>query len=195
MMTVDEFIADYIERWEGGLSLHKEDAGNYASGKAGVGPLIGSKYGVTPAALAQHRKVSAASITPAQMAALTMAEAVAIGRRAYYDAPRFDMLPWNRVTASIVDMGWGAGPAQAIKLLQRMIGVADDGRMGPNTARAYATWLEARQAEEWQGVRNAFYDLIIARKPKNAKFARGWRNRSAYFTPGDAGGWWARFVA
>ena len=194
-MTVDEFIADYIARWEGGLSLHKEDAGNYASGKAGVGPLIGSKYGVTPAALAQHRKVSAASITAAQMAALTMAEAVAIGRRAYYDAPGFAMLPWNRVTASVVDMGWGAGPGQAIKLLQRMIGVADDGKLGPNTARAYATWLEARQAEEWEGVRNAFYDRIIATRPANAKFRNGWRNRSAYFTPGDAGGWWARFAA
>jgi lysozyme family protein len=193
MMTVDEFIADYIKRWEGGLSLHKEDAGNYASGKAGVGPLIGSKYGVTPSTLASHRKVPAASITPAQMAALTMDEAVAIGRKAYYDAPRFGLLPWNRITASIVDMGWGAGPTQAIKLLQRMIGVADDGKLGPNTARAYATWLEARQAKEWEGVRNAFYDLIIDRKPANAKFRNGWRNRSAYFTPDSD--WWGRFVA
>jgi len=193
MMTVNEFIADYIRRWEGGLSLHREDAGNYASGKAGVGPLIGSKHGVTPGALAAYRGVAATSITAKEMADLTMDEAVAIGRKHYYDGPRFNLLPWNRVTASIVDFGWGAGPVQAIKLLQRLVGVADDGKLGPNTARAYATWLEARQAEDWAAVRLAFYDLIIKRTPANAKFRNGWRNRTDYFKPG--GEWWAGFAA
>ena len=182
-MTPEAFIADYISRWEGGLSLDKADTGNWIDGE-----LIGSKYGVTGAALAKHRGVSAGSISAKQMADLTIDEAVAIGKELYYDAPGFGRLPWNRVTASIVDFGWGAGPVQAIKIMQRMIGAGDDGKIGPETIRKYGDWLEASKAEQWAERRNAFYDLIIKNRPANAKFRNGWRNRTAYFEPNSS--WW-----
>jgi len=184
-MTPIEFITDYIKRWEGGLSLDRADTGNFVNGI-----LIGSKYGVTAPALAKHRGVSAASITAAQMAALTIEEAAAIGKALYYDAPGFAKLPWNRVTMSIVDFGWGAGPVQAIKLMQRMVGAADDGVIGPRTVAAYATWLEADKAAAWAARRDIFYDQIIARTPSNAKFEKGWKSRTAYFLPSSE--WWGR---
>lgn len=190
-MTPIEFITDYIRRWEGGLSLDRDDTGNWVNGR-----LIGSKYGVTAPALARHRGRAAASITAQQMADLTLAEAAQIGKVLYYDAPRFDLLPWNRVTASIVDFGWGAGPAQSIKLLQRMLDVADDGRMGPNTAAAYKALLDVQGevfvAGAWWTIRDTFYELIIGKNPANTKFEKGWDNRSRYFTPGDREGWWGR---
>jgi len=182
-MTPREFIAGFIGAHEGGLSLDRADNGNYASGKAGVGPLIGSKYGVTAQALAKHRGVSAASITAAQMAALTVDEAVDIGMSLYFEAPGFNQLPWNRITASIVDKAWGSGPKQAIKLMQRMIGVADDGVIGPVTIRAYADWLEAEPAKQWADVRIAFDTSL-----NQPRFINGWNNRTRSFLPGTA--WW-----
>lgn len=189
-MTPSAFIADYIQRWEGGLSLHKEDSGNWVAGR-----LIGSKYGVTANALAQHRRCDPASITAEAMANLTLDEAVAIGKALYFDAPGFALLPWNQVTASIVDFGWGAGPGQAIKTLQRLVGVSADARLGPATEAAYGKWLAAHSLEEaaqlWADQRNAFYDLIVHQKPQNAKFLKGWKNRTAYFLPGTP--WWQGF--
>lgn len=189
-MTARAFIADYIQRWEGGLSLHKEDSGNWVNGV-----LIGSKYGVTANALAQHRRCKPADITAAAMAALTLDEAVDIGKAIYFDAPGFAQLPWNQVTASIVDFGWGAGPGQSIKTLQRLVGVAPDARLGPATAAAYAQWLGGRSLEDaaraWGTQRDAFYELIVHQKPQNAKFLKGWKNRTAYFLPGGA--WWKGF--
>lgn len=198
MMTPHQFAKDFITRWEGKLSLDPVDNGNWTGGKQGVGTLVGSNYGVTAAALAAHRKVPVSAITKPVMAALTLDEAADIALAQYYRKPRLDLLPWNRVTASIFDMGWGTGPAQAIKLLQRMVGTAADGMLGPATAAAYKAMLdrfgEAFVAALWWSRRYDFYDAIIKTRPANAKYERGWKNRSDYFTPGGDG-WWSRFAA
>ncbi|MFS0736918.1 glycosyl hydrolase 108 family protein [Sphingomonas sp. 1P06PA] len=185
--TVAEFIGGFIRAHEGGLSMRADDNGNYQGGRRGVGKLIGSKFGVTGPALAAYRGVDPYSITADDIANLTIEEAIKVGVRGYYERPRFDLLPWNRVTASVVDKGWGSGPAQAIKLLQRMVGVADDGKMGPATASAYRDWLgrhgEEAAAHQWADVRIKF-DTSLGQP----QFLKGWNSRSRSFLPGTA--WW-----
>ncbi|MFZ5704903.1 MAG: glycosyl hydrolase 108 family protein [Pseudomonadota bacterium] len=199
MKTPFEFAKRYIGRWEGVYSGDAADNGNWTGGKRGAGQLVGSQYGVTPAAIAGHRKIPVASVTIATIKSITLDEAAQIALSAYYLKPRLDLLPWNAVTASIMDFGWGAGPVQAIKLLQRMLDTADDGIMGPATAGAYQGLLAAQGevfvAGAWWTIRDSFYELIIGKNPSNAKFEKGWDNRSRYFTPGDAEGWWAWFHA
>lgn len=194
--TIADFIGGFIDAHEGGLSMDRDDSGNWTSGTIGVGNLVGSKYGVTAAALAEYRGVTAASITAPAMAALTRDEAVKVGVKLFYQKPGFDKLVMNRVTLSIIDFGWGAHPRQATKEIQRLIGVADDGVSGPATAAAYAAWIarlgEDAAAKAWAAARNAYYDLIIARKPVKAKYRKGWRNRTAHFLPGGA--WWAEWA-
>ena len=183
-------IAAFIGDHEGGLSTDTADTGNWYKGVC-----VGSKYGVTAAVLCKHRKI--ADVTPAEMAALGLDEAVDIGQQLFYDQPGFALLPWNQVSASVLDMGWGAGPKQAVKLLQRMVGAADDGEVGTYTARAFADYLVNHGLEEtartWAGVRTAFYDHIIAIRPSNAKYRNGWRNRTVSFLPGT--GWWKKWPA
>lgn len=199
MMLPHDFAKQFITRWEGGHSLDPIDNGNWTGAKQGVGALVGSNMGVTPAALASFRRVPVASITKPVMAALTLDEAADIALANYYQAPRLSLLPWNRVTASIFDFGWGTGPIQAIKLLQRMLDVDDDGKLGPATATAYSKLLAAQGetfvAGAWWTIRDSFYEQIIATRPVNAKYEKGWDNRSRYFTPGDGEGWWGRFAA
>jgi len=183
-----EVIEGYIRAHEGGMSVDPVDTGNWFRGV-----LTGSKYGVTGATLAKYRGVRA--VTQAQMRALTLDEAIDIGMKLYFDQPDIDLLPWNQVSGSILDMGWGAGPGQAAKLLQRMIGANDDGDIGPRTAEAYLDYLRnhglEKTARDWAKVRDGFYDLIIRRRPANAKYRRGWRNRTASFLPGTA--WWEQW--
>lgn len=188
-MTVEAFFAGFIGTHEGELSLHPKDNGNWSGGKAGVGTLIGSKYGVTGAALSAYR---GEPVTAADMAALTKVEAVTLGVANYYRNPGFDKLPWNRVTASIVDKGWGSGPRQAIKMMQRMIGVTADGAIGPTTVAAYGAWLNAKgeeaAARQWADIRMLFDGSL-----NQPTFLRGWDNRTRSFLPGTT--WWKGWEA
>ena len=179
--TPEQFIEDYIRTHEGGMSVDPVDTGNWFKGK-----LVGSKFGVTGATLARFRGVQ--NITQQQMRELTLNEAVQVGVQLFYENPGFDLLPWNQVSASVLDMGWGAGPRQAIKLLQRMIGTGADGRIGQFTVAAFVDYLAQhgleKSARDYGAVRNRFYDLIIARRPANRRYRNGWRNRTASFLPG-----------
>ena len=214
MMTPEQFAADFILHWEDGSktdplkthSMDRRDAGNWTGGKPGVGTLVGSNHGVTAAAMAAYRKVPVASITFQMMHNLAMVEAVAIALANYFRAPGFDKLPWNAVTASIMDFGWGAGPVHAEKEIQAtefqdMIGTTADAFLGPVSISRYVQWLADRTIEQaaksWAFHRIAYYETIIARIPADAAYRNGWRNRSLYYTPDDPlrAGWWARFHA
>lgn len=201
-MTPEQVIADYIRAWEGGLSLDPSDNGNWTGGRRGAGTLVGSKFGVTAAALAKHRNVSPIAITKQAMALLSIDEAAAIGRKGYYDANKLSRLKWNRVTASVLDFGWGAGPVRAVEKLQALIGVTADGDIGPKTIAAYDGWIaklgEVEAAKRWGGVRDRYYQAVASNEGPNdpdARFLRGWKNRTAYFLPGHAQRWWERFAA
>jgi len=207
MMTPREFARDYILRWEDGgstdpnktHSMRPNDPGNWSSGKVGVGVLVGSNHGVTPIALAAHRKTSIAAITGPVMHALTVDEAATIALDDYYYGPHLDKLTWSAPAAILMDAGWGMGPGQAIKLVQRMLDLKDDGQLGPVTAAKFNTLLAVGGPQFVAGalwtIRDSFYEQIIAAKPYLAENERGWDNRSLYFTPGQPEGWWARFNA
>lgn len=200
-MTPADFASDFIFQWEDGQSrdpnrthsLNPNDNGNWTGGRQGVGQLVGSNHGVTPAVLMASR---GAPVTEADMHALTLTEATGIALAKFYRGPHLDLLDWNQVTASLFDMAWGAGPVQAIKLMQRIVAVADDGQLGPYTANAFHEYLAHHgleaSANAYGTARNAFYDQIIMARPQNAQFRNGWRNRTAYYLPGSA--WWKRFA-
>lgn len=199
MMTVTAFAEQYISVWEDGgghaLSLDPADPGNWTSGVCGVGTCCGSQHGVTAQALARYRGCPVGDITEATMRQLTVAEAAAIAVRSYYDAPGLGRLPWDPVVASVMDFGWNAGPRQATTMLQRLVGVAPDGAIGPATAQAYAAWIAAHGIEAaaaaWAGSRDTFYRNVATARPADAKFLAGWLRRTAYYLPGTS--WWATF--
>jgi hypothetical protein len=207
MMTPRTFARDYITRWEDGRStdpakthsMRATDPGNWSSGAVNIGQLVGSNHGVTPIALAAHRKVPVASITIAVMHALTVDEAATIALDDYYFGPGLDRLIWSPPAAILMDAGWGMGPGQAIKLVQRALDLKTDGNLGPVTAAKFNSLLGQAGAQFIAGVlwtlRDEFYEQIIAVKPYLAEDERGWDARSMYFTPGQPEGWWQRFAA
>jgi lysozyme family protein len=209
-VTPHDFAKGFIFRWEDGNqtdpakthSMDTEDSGNWTGGQIGIGRLVGSQHGVTAAALAAARGVAPGSITVPVMRALTLDEAADIALTRFYKGPNLDRLAWNAATASIFDICWGAGPVQGIKLLQRLVDApADDGVITPfgATERLYNALATEQPdtflAGAWWAVRDAFYDLIIEQNPVKKKYAKGWDNRSDYFTPGNSEGWWKRFHA
>lgn len=173
MMDAKRFIRWYIETWEGGLSLNPKDHGNYWGGK-----LVGSKYGVTPAT---YSAWSGKEISADVMKNITEDEAIQIGIDLFYHRSRIDLLPWNAVTASIMDKVWGSGWA-AIRLLQKMLRLPQDGVIGKNTIANYVQFIasngEEKAATIWAKCRED-YDHSL----RQLTFERGWNNRTEGFLP------------
>lgn len=209
-LTPTQTIGGFITTHEGGMSVDASDNGNwydaarYKAGlpfKRGMGVNVGSNWGVTAYALVRYRLLTgvpaakALIVSRADMAALTKEQAIAIGVKLFFEVPHFDTLVWNRVTMSIVDKGWGSGPSTAIMMLQKLLGLRQDGAIGPLTAQTYAAWVakagEEAAAKAWCAAREA-KDFAIAHNEgpndPDLRFLKGWNNRSESFLPGTS--WW-----
>jgi lysozyme family protein len=81
-------------------------------------------------------------VTAGDVRALTRAEAASIYRRFYWDAVRADALPPG-LDHAVFDLAVNSGPPRASTLLQRVLGVAEDGLIGPIT-------LEAARGRGWR---------------------------------------------
>jgi lysozyme family protein len=144
---------------EGGYSNHPSDPG---------GP---TKYGIT---IHDYRRYVKADATAADVRAMPLDDAKAIYRVKYWDALACDALP-SGLDYCVFDYGVNSGISRSAKALQRLVGVADDGRVGPVTlaavARGDAADLVARMCEE----RLAFLRSLRTW----AVFGRGWGRRVA----------------
>ncbi len=128
-----------------------------------------TKYGITHRTLAAHRGVS--SVTPAEVKALTKEEAAEIYRRSYWVQSGGDLLPVG-IDFMAFDYGVNSGPAQAVKSLQRVVGVNTDGIVGGQTVAA---------VNAYKGDLIGAYAAERLRFMKTLKtwptFGRGWQKR------------------
>lgn len=73
------------------------------------------------------------------------------------------------------------GALRARKMLQRVLGVDEDGVIGKNTMKALHDEVVASSAEEvasrFLDERARFFDRIVERDPSQSVFAKGWMNR------------------
>lgn len=106
---------------EGGYVNRKTDRG---------GP---TKYGITAATLAAHRGVP--KVTAEQVRNLTIDEAESIYRKSYWGPAGGDQLPAG-LDYQAFDTGVMSGPKRAVTLLQRTLGLREDGWIGPATLKA-----------------------------------------------------------
>lgn len=121
MMTFDLAFTRLIGN-EGVLSMDPKDSGNWTGGKIGLGKLKGSKYGI-----------SAASYPMVDIANLTLEGAKAIYLRDFWRASFPPELAFQFFDAAV-----NHGAFNASRILQRAVGVRDDGSIGPLTMAAVA---------------------------------------------------------
>jgi len=144
---------------EGGYSDHPDDPG---------GP---TKFGIT---IADYRRYVKPDAGAADVKAMTVDEAKAIYRARYWDVLACDGLPAG-LDYAVFDYGVNSGVARAAKALQRLVGVAADGRIGPVTlaaaARRDAATLVAALCDE----RLAFLKSLKTWPV----FGKGWSRRVA----------------
>lgn len=140
---------------EGAYSNHADDPGGE------------TMWGVTIA-------VARASGYRGQMRDLTQDQAKAIYRRLYWDSVKADQLP-SQVRYAVFDGAVNSGVGQSIRWLQRALGVADDGRIGPITIAAAMAADPEVLYRKLIGARLIFMtDLSTWRS-----FGKGWARRIA----------------
>ena len=148
---------EWMLKHEGGWSEHPNDPG----GATNLGVTIGtlSDWLGRPA-------------TKAEVRALTRDDVEPIYKQRYWDACQADDLPAG-IDHAVVDFGVNSGPRRAIIGLQRALGVADDGVIGPITLAA------AKSAHPLGIVRKVCAGRLHFMRQLSTwpTFGRGWQRR------------------
>jgi lysozyme family protein len=143
---------------EGGFSNDARDSGNWTSGQVGVGKLKGTKYGI-----------SAASYPRLDIANLTLREAKIIYQQDFW----IEGLPPS-IAFDFFDTAVNSGKKRAILLLQKSLGVTEDGKFGPNTMAALA-----QATPMLSSIFNAHRLLFMADARSWDTHGKGWTRRVA----------------
>ncbi len=144
---------------EGGYVDHPNDPGG------------ATNKGITIATFRRYIKPNG---TKADLRALTTEQAVVVYKRQYWDAVMGDSLP-SGVDYAVADFAVNSGPSRAAKYLQSIVGVAQDGRIGP------ATLAAVNKADPVKVINQLCDDRLAFMKRLKiwATFKNGWSRRVA----------------
>jgi len=113
------------------LELMFGHEGGYVNAKTDRGGP--TKFGITHTTLAAHRGRPA--VTAEQVKSMGREEAADIYQRSYWPQCGGDTLPPG-LDYAVFDFGVNSGPARAVKTLQKVLGVREDGHVGEQTLAA-----------------------------------------------------------
>ena len=94
----------------------------------------------------------------------------------FWDKWRADEIDNQSIASILFDWVWASG-GYGIKLPQKILGVKQDGIVGPITIEAVNSRDPKELFEAIKAERIAFIDRICQSRPANNKFKNGWLNR------------------
>lgn len=146
-----------VLKHEGGYVDHPADPGG------------ATNMGITFATLQAWR---GKPITKVDVQNLTKSEAGQIYKARYWDRLNADHLPYG-VDYAVFDFGVNSGVSRSAMYLQEIVGVAQDGKIGPITLAAVAKWDSVKLVEKLCANRLAF----VKRLSTWPTFGKGWSRR------------------
>ena len=161
-MAKAEILKPFILSWEGGYANHPNDRGG------------ATNKGVT---LATYRQAFGSRKTADDLKQMTDEQWTTVYRRYYWDKWRADDIRCQSVANLLVDWCWMSG-RYGITVPQALLGVTVDGIVGPRTIAAlngYRAGQDALFKALWND-RRAYFEMV-ARKPGQSVFLKGWLNR------------------
>ncbi|TGT42837.1 glycosyl hydrolase 108 family protein [Mesorhizobium sp. M8A.F.Ca.ET.165.01.1.1] len=149
------------------LALVLKSEGGWSDNPADPGGA--TMRGVT---LANFRRYVKADATKADLRAISDDQVATVYRRFYWDAVSGAELP-DGVDYATMDFGVNSGPSRAVKYLQAVVGVPQDGRIGPVTLAAVTAKPSGVVIDALCDARLAF----LKRLPTWGSFGKGWAGR------------------
>lgn len=153
---------DSVFLHEGGFVNHPDDPGG------------ATNFGITIGTLSDYLGRDA---TEEEVQSLDPKVAAQIYKRNYWDKVRGDDLP-DGVATSMMDFAVNSGPSRATKMLQRVVGVTEDGKLGPITLAA----VKEMESSELIKALNAERIKFLKGLKHWDTFGRGWSARLAAVT-------------
>lgn len=98
----------------------------------------------------------------------------------YWDRWKADQIKNQSVANILVDWVWGSG-VWGIKIPQRILGLTQDGVVGPKTLAAINLRDQQELFNSIYKARLQFLDNIVKNNPSQKRFIKGWKNRLADF--------------
>jgi lysozyme family protein len=115
-------------------------------------------------------------VTEADMKALTPQKVGSMYKLKYWNPSYCEVLP-KGLDYVVFDFAVNAGTGRSVKTLQQAIGCVADGVIGPKTMAAINDANPKDLITKFSDARADFYQGIVARKPDQARFIKGWLNR------------------
>lgn len=163
----------YVERAEGGYQKYAEDSGNYNS----LGQLVGTNWGIS--APVYERWLG---YPPSELDMRNMSQATAklIYKNRFWDPIKGGQIQ-SQAVANILFDGHVNHGNHGIVLIQRVLGVPDDGIVGPITLGAINSTNASTLVRQYADAREDFYRYLASSRPSQSIFLQGWLNRLAMF--------------
>lgn len=125
--------------------------------------------------------ISKAAHPDVDIAALTREQARAIYVEEYLTKSGIAKLTPEYLRNQVLDFAVNAGVTRAVKTLQFILRVTQDGKIGPATLAALATREPRSVNNILVGAREAYYYQLAERRPKDKKYLKGWIKRARGF--------------
>ena len=99
-------------------------------------------------------------------------------KKEFWDKAKLDEVHSQQIANEIFIAGVNMGMKKAIMMAQRLVGVAQDGSVGPKTLKALNAFDAVTFDEMYDILETDHYEMIIANNPSKRIYAKGWRNRA-----------------
>lgn len=150
---------------EGGYSNNKNDRGG------------ATKYGITSSDFRIWRTSNHQKIEPVSV--LTKDEAIQIYEKTYWLKHKYNQIAEvnPKIAIFMFQFGVNCGDGTAIKILQRLIGVNDDGIIGPQTLKAISNSNEQELIIKLSESQLERYKELVDNDDSQNDFMHGWISR------------------
>jgi lysozyme family protein len=134
-----------------------------------------TRFGITQSVYDAFRHLR--GLPPRSVAQITQDEYVVIYSGNYWGVIHASQLP-DGLDLVLFQLAVNVGTGRAAKILQRVLGVTEDGAIGPATLAAVASFSPSDLIDEVLNAQDAYYDDLVRSNPgRNADYADGWHNR------------------
>lgn len=158
---------------EGGYQNHPNDTGNYNS----RGQLVGTNWGISAPV---YEKYTGRPPSAEDMRNMSAATAKSIYKNAFWDDIRGDEIQ-NQAVANIFFDGRVNHGRTGTKIIQKVLGIPQDGKVGRQTLQAINRANPEQLYIAYREARRAFYYELADSRPSLSVFLQGWLNRLATF--------------
>lgn len=157
----------FLASWEGGFVKLPGDPGGYTN--KGITLATWKSMG--------YDKDGDGDIDVNDLRAITNEDMETILKEKFWDKWKADNITSQSIANLLVDWLYNSG-AYGIKIPQRVLGVAQDGKVGPKTLAAINNTKDKKALfEKLKEARANYLRNLVKNKPSNSKFLKGWLRR------------------